>query len=162
MFIAVSLFSQSLFMITTDYITFGILFANVWIRYFQNHIKVSLNWFNPTVHNLVVDSWILGEIGNHVTMSCQVQPSRQNMLFSGIIEWKKGCFIPKRVARVAMHNSIVMSNTTYGERSLDFSIDSSGDFTIWNLIWDDAGLYTCSITRSPHKIIQLYLKGMSN
>ena len=128
----------------------------------KKHMQVSLNWFVPIVHILGLDSWTVGEIGNHVTMSCHVQPSHQNMLFSGIIEWHKGCLTPILVARAAMHQSILMSNATYGERSLDLSIDSAGAFTIRNLKWDNAGLYTCNFNRYANKIIQLYLKGMWN
>ena len=113
------------------------------------------------VHILAVDSWMVGEIGHHIIMSCPVQPSYQNLSYPlGMVQWHKGYFTPKLVARAAILKPNVVLNATYGESSQDLSIDASGDLTIWNLKLDDAGLYTCSVTPNPNRVIQLYLTGM--
>ena len=66
----------------------------------------------------------------------------------------------KIVAAMSMHNSNVITNRTFGERSeyMWFS-NIDGDLNIRNLSFEDAGLYTCHLSGYKHETIELSVKG---
>ena len=116
---------------------------------------------NDSYFHCIATERFEGALKDSVTLRCPVEATWDNKGLNRKL-WYRGNDTSdhKMVAEMILHNSNVITNCTYGERSeyMWFStID--GDLNIRNLSFEDAGLYTCHFSRYKHETIQLSVKG---